>query len=101
MRLKTEIQAKLVKKLKPITSTQTNVTTQSTQKNSGTISSSTTDSSTTTASSEKQSEYLSNIDANGYNKLTGENIFEKKSGNPEDGPEYHSFFDRNGYNSQS
>lgn len=83
------------------TSTQTNVTTQSTQKNSGTISSSTTDSSTTTASSEKQSEYLSNIDANGYNKLTGENIFEKKSGNPEDGPEYHSFFDRNGYNSQT
>lgn len=25
----------------------------------------------------------------------------KKSGNPEDGPEYHSFFDRNGYNSQT
>ena len=82
-------------------STQTNVTTQSTQKNSGTISSSTAESSTNTASSEKQSEYLSNIDANGYNKLTGENIFEKKSGNPEDGPEYHSFFDRNGYNSQT
>ena len=83
------------------TSTQTNVTTQSTQKNSGTVSSSTTENTTNTASSEKQSEYLSNIDANGYNKLTGENIFEKKSGNPEDGPEYHSFFDRNGYNSQT
>ena len=83
------------------TNTQTNVTTQSTQKISGTISSSTTESSTNTVSSEKQSEYLSNIDANGYNKLTGENIFEKKSGNPEDGPEYHSFFDRNGYNSQT
>ncbi|MDB6183947.1 hypothetical protein PNO29_03480 [Streptococcus vestibularis] len=82
-------------------STQTNVTTQSTQKNSGTISTSTAESSTNTASSKKQSEYLSNIDANGYNKLTGENIFEKKSGNPEDGPEYHSFFDRNGYNSQT
>ncbi len=83
------------------TSTQTNVITQSTQKNSGTVSSSTTENTTNTASSEKQSEYLSNIDANGYNKLTGENIFEKKSGNPEDGPEYHSFFDRNGYNSQT
>ena len=83
------------------TSTQTNVTTQSTQKNSGTLSSTTTENTTNTASSEKQSEYLSNIDANGYNKLTGENIFEKKSGNPEDGPEYHSFFDRNGYNSQT
>ena len=82
------------------TSTQTNVTTQSTQKNSGTVSSSTTENTTNTASSEKQSEYLSNIDANGYKCLL-ENIFEEKSGNPEDGPEYHSFFDRNGYNSQT
>jgi len=28
-------------------------------------------------------------------------LLEKISGNPEDGPEYHSFFDRNGYNSQT
>lgn len=83
------------------TSTQANSTTQTPQKNASTAPSSTTESNTNTASSEKQTEYLSNIDANGYNKLTGENVFEKNYGNPEDGPEYHSFFDRNGYNSQT
>ena len=43
----------------------------------------------------------SNIDANGYNELTREKVFEKDYRNPEDGPEYHSFFDRNGYNGQT